>query len=271
MKTKFNYNIEDQNKLLTLVLQGLEKKIDTLSQFKQKNKNRPSHTYEYKILKYKGYIKREISILEKIKFDGYMLLLNDLVKKAREAEIFISCFGSIQNSLITYLLDLTQYYEFQKWDKFINFTPFEHTPTVNIVVSSPRIKELIYYLNKKYKHLIKHSTLSSVEFNDNLIFKFIDLGIDTKIQHYKEDVEDLGLEIVNPNLNISNKQAGIAKNNKLYLGLEALNIDDLLADEIIEERKKKYQKFSNYHNLKTRVKSVNNVDDKTKKILQESL
>ena len=74
-KTKFNYQAEDKNILLELALAGLKYKIDTLPQLKQRYEDRPAYDNEQKLLKYEGYIRREISVLEGIKFDGYICLL----------------------------------------------------------------------------------------------------------------------------------------------------------------------------------------------------
>jgi DNA polymerase III alpha subunit len=263
MKTKFNYNSKDKDLLLTLALQGLKDKIDTLPQFEQKNGDKAAHDNEYKLLKYQGYIRREISILEEIQFDGYVLLLDNIVRTANELNIYISYFGSIQNSLTAYVLGITEHYQFKGWKEFINFIPFEKNPTVNIVASSNRISEIISYINAKYNDLIKETIYSSsIEFNDNLILKFIDLGVDTKIKLLKEDVENLGLEIVEADLNISNEQAGISKQNKLYLGLEDLRIGDIFVNRIIEERAIGYEDmslFKNFDDLVERVPLLNNL------------
>jgi DNA polymerase III alpha subunit len=265
MKTKFNYQAEDKTLLFELALTGLKNKIDTIPQFEQRYDDRPAHDDEYKLLKYEGYIRREISVLEDIKFDGYMLVLNDMVNTAREMGIFVSCFGSVQNSLTAYVLNITEHYEFRKWGDFINFTPFEQVPTINIVASSHRIGSIIGYMNAKYSDLIRNYTYStSIEFNDNLILKFIDLGVDTKVRLYKEDVENLGLDIVEPDLNISNEQTGISKQNQLWLGLEALKIGDSLINRIIDERgigREDMSLFKSFDDLLERVPMLKNLGE----------
>lgn len=264
-KTKFNYQAENKTILLDLALEGLKDKIDTLPQFEQKYEDRPAHNDEYKLLKYKGYIRREISVLEDIKFDGYMLLLYNMVKTAREMSIFISCFGSVQNSLIAYVLNITEHYDFRRWGDFINFTPFEQTPTINIVASSYRTGEIIAYIEAKYGKLIKKCTYyETIEFNDNLTLKFIDLGVDTKVRLHKEDVENLGLDIVEPDLNTSNEQASISKENKLYLGLEALNIGDVIIHQIIDEKAlgtKDMKFYKSFDDLIQRVPMLKNLEE----------
>lgn len=265
MKTKFNYSAKDNTSLLELALSGLKEKIGTLPQFEQRYADRPAHDDEYKLQKYEGYIRREISVLEDIKFDGYMLLLNDMVRTAREMGIFISCFGSIQNSLTAYALNINEHYEFRKWGDFINFTPFEQTPIINIVASSYRIGEIIDYLNAKYSDLISNYTYNTdIEFNGNLALKFIDLGVDTKVRLHKEDVENLGLDIVEPDLNISNEQTGISKQNQLWLGLEALKIGDVLINRIVDERgigREDMSLFKSFDDLIQRVPMLKNLEE----------
>jgi DNA polymerase III alpha subunit len=263
-KTKFNYQTIDKTILLELALAGLKERIDTLPRFEQKYDDRPAHDDEYKLLKYEGYIRREISVLEDIKFDGYMLLLHDMVKTATQMGIFISCFGSVQNSLTAYVLNITEHYEFRRFGDFINFTPFEQIPTINIVASSYRIGEVMDYLNSKYSDLIKECVqYEMIKFSDNLTLKFIDLGVDTKVRLHKEDVENLGLDIVEPDLNISNEQTIISKQNQLLIGLEALKIGDVLIHRIIDERAigtEDMRLFKSFDELIKRVPMLKNLE-----------
>jgi DNA polymerase III alpha subunit len=245
-KTKFNFKSDEKELLMTIALAGLKNKIDTLPQFEQKYEDRAAYTEEHKLEKYEGYIRKEIAMFEEIKFDGYMLLLQDMVNTARQMGIFISCFGSIQNSLTAYALGITDHYTFRGWNNFIHSTPFELKPTVNIVASSYRMNTMISYLTTKYKNLIKKFSYDKyIQFNDNLTLKFIDLGVDTEVRLHKKDVKKLGLKIVKPNLNISRIQAGISSKytlseekleNVLFLGLEALQVGDTLVEAIIDAR-----------------------------------
>lgn len=52
MKTKFNFNTDEKELLLTQALAGLRAKIDTLPQFEQKYEDRPAYTEDYKLEKY---------------------------------------------------------------------------------------------------------------------------------------------------------------------------------------------------------------------------
>ncbi|MEA2018823.1 MAG: hypothetical protein U9N59_10285 [Campylobacterota bacterium] len=123
MTTKFNYNSKQKKQLSKLALQGLKDKIDLLpdisSMYQEKlDKKR-------KLQKYENILNDEIDILKTIKFDGYILMLSEMVNYARESNIFISCYGSIQNSLISYLLDIVDNYTLKSKKEFINFIPFE--------------------------------------------------------------------------------------------------------------------------------------------------
>ena len=243
MKSKYTYKSDESNLLLNLALKGLKEKIDDT----------------LKLEKYANDLRKEILILEAIKFDGYMLLLNDMVKTSQEMGIFVSCFGSIQNSLTAYALGIVDNYEFKGFQHFINFTPFEKKPTVNIVATSARYGEIIAYVEYKYDDLIKNSKNKSIKFNDNLKIKFIDLGIERELRLDKKDVENLGLEIVDPDINFSNMQASFLEHNKLQLGLEALHIGDVLVERIIDEREDS-SSFKNFDDLLERVPLLANVD-----------
>lgn len=277
-KTKFNFNADKKELLLTLSLAGLKNKIDTLPQFEQKYEDREEYTEERKLEKYEVYIKQEIAIFEEIKFDGYMLLLQDMVHAARQMGIFISCFGSIQNSLTAYALGITDHYTFRGWGNFIHSTPFELKPTVNIVASSSRVNTIISYLDTKYENLIKKFSYDKyIKFNDSLTLKFIDLGVDAEVRLLKKDVKNLGLKVVEPNLNTRRIQAGISskyrlseekRENALYLGLEALQVGDALVEAIIDARED--YGFKDFDDFLKKVPLLKHVDKSTLKKLSKN-
>lgn len=215
MQTKYSYTLNECNRLKSLSFDALEKKIDDLDDLYVMDEK---VNQEHKKGKYQGYILRELSILEHIKFDGYIMLLMELINYARQSNIFIDCFGSIQNSLVTYLLDINTNFEFKSMKEFTHFTPFTKRPIINIVADSARILELINYLNHKYKNLIKNSDHNSVEFLEPLIIKFIDLDIGNKNNITEDEALYLGLEIQEPIDNITEyKYSVITKQNKVLL------------------------------------------------------
>ncbi len=103
-KTKFNYKSKQKKQLSKLALKGLKDKIDLLPDISSMYEKKLDT--KRKLQKYKNILNEEIDILKTIKFDGYILMLSDLVNYARQTGIFISCYGSIQNSLVSYLLGI---------------------------------------------------------------------------------------------------------------------------------------------------------------------
>jgi len=157
MKTNFNHTLQNKNLLLNLALKGLEDKS-----YKQFSKQQ---------------LKKEIDILEDIKFDGYLYIVYEMVKFAKSREIDISVFGSIQNSVISYALDIVSETMWKKEDDFLYFTPFQKKPIIYMVADSNRYYELISYIKHKYPKLIKKTKEKTIVFNDKLKIKFIDLDI----------------------------------------------------------------------------------------------
>jgi len=187
MKTKFNYNIEDKNILLDIVINALKYKIDELPKYNNAIENDNANFEAYL-----DHIQKEISVFEEMKFDGYILLLHNMLNTSREMNIFINCFGSVQYSLVAYVLEITEYYNFRGFREFLNFTAFEKEPTVNIVSSSARTGEIISYLDVKYSNLIKKFIYNkSISFHDNLTLKFIDLGVDNEVQHSQKEEQNI--------------------------------------------------------------------------------
>ena len=182
---KFNYHALREDMLLGYAKLGLSEKIDTLPDFTLDN------TYEEKFAKYETYLVKEITVIKEIAFDGYMILLQDLIVVSREISGFVQSYGSVQNSLTAYVLGITDNYEFNYLRNFINFTPFTKKAKINIVISVFSKAGCVGYLKHKYPELVKKTTKSSVIFNDGLKVKFIDLDIDSQV-----DEDDLTPEIL---------------------------------------------------------------------------
>jgi hypothetical protein len=131
--------------------------------------------------KYLSIIEDEITELKKINFDGWMLLLADVVLVSREISGFVSAFGSIQNSFTAYALGIVDYFDFKNYD-FKRFTPFREKPVVNIVISSYANAGCMGYVKHKFPHLIKKTKKRTIIFKENLKIKFVDLDIDIKVK-----------------------------------------------------------------------------------------
>ncbi len=170
MKNRYNYKAPKEGLLLRTAIQSLKEKIDPADD-----------NYE----KYEEIVKSEVTSLENINFDGYMLLLADVVVVSREISGFVSSFGSIQNSLTAYVLGIVDYFDLEGY-KFRNFTPFVKKPVVNILISSYANDGCVGYLSHKYPSLIKKVKKRTIIFKDDLKIKFIDLGIETRVK-YDED------------------------------------------------------------------------------------
>jgi len=166
MINTYSYKESKDGLLLRTAMQGLREKIDP------NDKNYES---------YVKLIQEEIIELYKINFDGYMLLLADVVLVSREISGFVSCFGSIQNSLTAYVLDIVDYFDIEQY-KFKKFTPFVKKPHVNIVISNYANAGCMGYVKHKFPHLIKKTKKRTIIFKDDLKIKFIDLGIELKVK-----------------------------------------------------------------------------------------
>lgn len=293
MKTKFNNSLKQNNKLFKLASKALKAKyhlLPILPSLKSNLENSKLKTKKVKkymiITRYKAILNNEIEILKAIKFDGYLYIIYEIIQFAKQSNITLNCYGSIQNSLISYLLDIVDTYTLKNKKDFINFIPFEKKPTLNIIISSNRYHEIISFIKYKYPSLIKKVKNKIVIFNDNLKIKLIDLNIEKQIILKNDDVKNLGLKIIKPNINISQKKAIFIKvqNKKLknawlkkrkidlLLGLESLNIGDVLINKILMARDKdNYKPFTSIDNFKIRVPMINDTDKKTQKLVFENL
>ena len=177
----FDLKAKNEEMLLGYARMGLNDRLDYLPDVREGNSD--NEKYEW----YVENIKKELEILREVGFDGYMLLLQDVVTISREISDFVECFGSITNSLTAYSLGITDKYKYDGLQNFINFTPFTKNARVNILISSYANNGCLGYIKHKYPDIIKKIKRRSIIFNDGLKIKFIDLDID-----YEVDVEDLG-------------------------------------------------------------------------------
>ncbi|MEA2050200.1 MAG: hypothetical protein U9O56_05675 [Campylobacterota bacterium] len=148
------------------------------------------------------------------------------------------------------------------------------------------IKSIFSYNAINYQKQIKKVKNKTIKFHDKLKLKFIDLNIGKQTVLKKDNAKNLGLKIIEPNINISQKQATFVKvqnkelNNdwlkkrvtRLALGLESLDIGDVLINRILMARDEtKYKRFISIDDFKKRVPIINDTDKKIQKIVFDNL
>lgn len=185
--------------------------------------------------KYVGYLKKELVLLEQIKFDGYLYLLYELSTYAKMRDITCEFYGSIQNSLLAYLLGIVSDFEFYSSGDIINFTPFLKEPTVNIVCQKDIKYELIDFVNRSYGYLIK-SSKTHIEFLEPLKIKFFNLNNRVNNAITKEEAIFLGLKVREVNINFSTVHSRLIKQNEIILGFDSLGFAQIQIHKILRER-----------------------------------
>ncbi len=256
MTTKYNFNLQDKELLLNLTIDELDKKLPTLRDLSSMGEIITDANWKKE--KYVGYLKKELTLLAQIKFDGYLYLLYELSTYAKIANIFCEFYGSVQNSLAAYLLGIVSHYEFLISGEFINFTSFSKEPTVNVVCQSDRKYELIDFINHKYSHLIQNSK-KHIEFLEPLKIKFFDLDIGVKTALTKEEAIFLGLKVHEANINFSTEYSRLTKQNEIVLGFDSLGLGQVRINRILHERNENGM-FKDFEDFKTRV-DVKRIED----------
>lgn len=241
MKTKFNYQLV-KDELFNITIKNLEKKLYLLPEKDLKK--------EY----YDNLLQLESSIIHQAKFDGYFLMLTDIINTAKSLKISINCFGAIQNSLFSYLLDISNEY---KEVSIVDFILFEEEPTINIIASSYRYNEVIDYLQRKYNNLIDNIKKNTIYFKDNLKIVFYNLNVDTINKPKKSTLINLGLDYKLADINYSQTYTSITKNNEILLGLDDFGIGEVIASKIILQREEK--QFIDFEDLVQRVPLIKNI------------
>ncbi|NCB10804.1 MAG: hypothetical protein EOM78_04135 [Erysipelotrichia bacterium] len=249
MTTKYNFSLEDKELLLNLALENLDKKLHTLRDLFSTGEIITDESFKKD--KYEGYVRKELALLEQIKFDGYLHLLYELSTYAKQTNIFCEFYGSVQNSLTAYLLGIVSNYEFINSGEFINFTPFTQDPVVNVVCQNDRKYELIDFINHKCTNLIKNKD-ENIEFLEPLQIKFFHLEIGVKTSLSKEEAISLGLKVHEANINFSDHHSSLTKQNEILLGFDSLGLGVVQINKILYERKEDGN-FKNFENFCMRI------------------
>ena len=98
-------------------------------------------------------INYELSVISRMGFEGYFLIINDIVKSAREMGIFVGPGrGSAAGSLVLYALGITEINPLEHnliFERFLNPERIS-MPDIDIDFEDTRRKEVIDYIREKY-------------------------------------------------------------------------------------------------------------------------
>ena len=97
-------------------------------------------------------IEHELNIIEKTGYAGYILIVQDFIRFARERGILTAVRGSAGGSLVTYAIDLTDIDPIRYgliFDRFLNVERFTQ-PDIDVDFMDTRRDEVIQYVTQKY-------------------------------------------------------------------------------------------------------------------------
>lgn len=149
--SKSNFDLFNKQRGGLFSFSGNEK--DDLSLFNQKTKKALE---EYSLLNNEEYVERlkyETSVISKMNFISYFLIVSDYVSYARSVGIKVGPGrGSAAGSLVSYLLGITQIDPIKfglSFERFLN--PYRVTmPDIDIDFQDDRREEIVDYLTRKY-------------------------------------------------------------------------------------------------------------------------
>ncbi|MEK7861631.1 MAG: DNA polymerase III subunit alpha, partial [Chloroflexota bacterium] len=97
-------------------------------------------------------LEHELNIIEKTGYSGYILIVQDFIRFARERGILTAVRGSAGGSLVTYAIDLTDIDPIRYgriFDRFLNLERFTQ-PDIDVDFMDTRRDEVIAYVTQKY-------------------------------------------------------------------------------------------------------------------------
>ena len=99
-------------------------------------------------------LKHELEIIEKLGFSPYFLIVHDIARFARRQGIPIMARGSAANSLVAYVLDITQVDPLANdllFERFLNPSRAEfELPDIDLDLCWRRRDEVLHYVYRKY-------------------------------------------------------------------------------------------------------------------------
>ncbi len=97
-------------------------------------------------------LEHELGVIEKTGYAGYILIVQDFIRFARERGILTAVRGSAGGSLVTYAIDLTDIDPIRYgliFDRFLNLERFTQ-PDIDVDFMDTRRDEVIAYVTQKY-------------------------------------------------------------------------------------------------------------------------
>ena len=108
--------------------------------------------YSNDAIKAKERLEYELEVIKKTGFADYFLIINDIIKFARENNILTNTRGSAAGSLVAYILSITAIDPIKYnllFERFLNPERIQ-PPDIDLDVSDVRRGELINYITNKY-------------------------------------------------------------------------------------------------------------------------
>jgi error-prone DNA polymerase len=104
--------------------------------------------------KVRGYIEKELQLIEEMKYEAFFLTVEDIVREARRLEILCQGRGSAANSVVCYCLGITAVPPEASSPLFERFISRERgePPDIDVDFEHERREEVIQYIYKKYGH-----------------------------------------------------------------------------------------------------------------------
>jgi DNA polymerase-3 subunit alpha len=95
---------------------------------------------------------KELSVIGKLGYSGYILIVQDFIRYAREHGILTAVRGSAGGSLVNYAIDLTDIDPIRYgliFDRFLNLERYT-LPDIDVDFMDNRRDEVIAYVTEKY-------------------------------------------------------------------------------------------------------------------------
>ena len=155
-KAVIENSVSSKEYLLALAKTGLNKRLKNIAV------NNPNYITKQKIQEYKDRLLYELSIIDKMGFNDYFLIVYDYVKYAKTHDIAVGPGrGSAGGSLVSYSLGITDVdpiYFNLLFERFLN-PERVGMPDIDVDFEDEKRNELIYHLGERYgKNKVAHIT-----------------------------------------------------------------------------------------------------------------
>lgn len=195
----------------------------------------------------KEYLERlnyELEIIDKMKFNSYFLITQDIVKYARENDILVGVGrGSAAGSLVSYLLEITKIDPIKYkliFERFLN-TQRQGMPDIDIDIEALKREKLINYIFSKYGVEYVSNIVSFATLKEKQLIKDLERVLGKKSNY--EELKKISNKLLNNARHTSIHASGVVISSEKLINDVPISYDKMTNTNVSQYDMKELEKI----------------------------